>query len=369
MTLSIKNILTNVAVLFASVVAACLFLEFVVCKYVLIPAEYPLLNPSGPVLKFKANQKGTYRVKDEIKADFFINANGWNSGHETYLQKKEKKRIAVVGDSYISAFMVDYNNTIAEQLETETNDEYEAYRFGIDGAPLSHYLYMLRHEALQYKPDVVVFNLIHNDFDESYRRVQGVYTNAFMKLDLSNGVVNGEIEPKKFSTRWYSFIRQSNVWRYVAVRHQVRFQGLRNLILGNTHEKKKNIQYQANIDISTLKETVSDNEIATHYILEKARDLCISNNARLIVVMDGVRQQIYKSPQGPFNYSAGALRLNSMVAKVTRELDIPFIDLHPIFAECYAQYGEHFEFIHDKHWNAKGHAVAARAVARMLDIQ
>ena len=52
-----------------------------------------------------------YRIKNAIRANYKINANGWNSGYDRYEPKKTKGkyRIAVVGDSYVEAFQVDYN--------------------------------------------------------------------------------------------------------------------------------------------------------------------------------------------------------------------------------------------------------------------
>ena len=39
----------------------------------------------------------------------------------------------------------------------------------MDGAPLSQYPHVLRRDVPAFKPDVVLVQLIHNDFDESYR--------------------------------------------------------------------------------------------------------------------------------------------------------------------------------------------------------
>ncbi len=45
----------------------------------------------------------------------------------------------------------------------------EVLRFGMDGAPLSQYPHVLRRDVPAFKLDVVLVQLIHNDFDESYR--------------------------------------------------------------------------------------------------------------------------------------------------------------------------------------------------------
>ena len=60
----------------------------------------------------------------------------------------------------------------------------EVLRFGMDGAPLSQYLHMLRREVSAFKPDLVVVLLIHNDFDESYRFLKTRYASAFLKIGV-----------------------------------------------------------------------------------------------------------------------------------------------------------------------------------------
>ena len=55
----------------------------------------------------------------------------------------------------------------------------EVMRFGMDGAPLSQYLQMLRREVRAFKPDIVLVQLIHNDFDETYRFLKTRYASSF----------------------------------------------------------------------------------------------------------------------------------------------------------------------------------------------
>ena len=165
---------------------------------------------------------------------------------------------------HISAFQVAYNRSIAEQLESKLgNRRFQVYRFGIDGAPLSQYLHMLRHEVLQYNPDLVIVNLVHNDFDESYSFKPGVYTSAFMKLKLENDIVANELNPIPYEMPWYNWIRESATWRYLAYRQQIRFKALRNIILG---KNKNHRNYQANIDASMVEKKAKNNQIITDYI-------------------------------------------------------------------------------------------------------
>ena len=163
----LRNLLLSAIVL----ISVLCFLELVMFRYVLLPSDLPRLagNDTG-VLKFLPNQTGTYRIRDEIDAPFRVNANGWNSDHGAYKTEKDttSPRICIVGDSYIEALQVQYDSSIAERLEDYLGGAVDSvYRFGLSGAPLSQYLYMIEEEVLAFQPQYVVVNLVPNDFLES----------------------------------------------------------------------------------------------------------------------------------------------------------------------------------------------------------
>ena len=93
---------------------------------------------------------------------------------------------------------------MAEQLDNKLINS-EVYRFAISGAPLSQYLHILRHEVLKYSPDLVVINLVHNDFEQSYLKHIGIYTSSFLKLKIADGKVVGEYNPVKYEKRWFKY--------------------------------------------------------------------------------------------------------------------------------------------------------------------
>ena len=96
---SSKNILFKLFVAFGSLVFTILFSEFFVFRFVFLPSDFPENEFTGGVIKYKPFQKGVYRIKNAIRANYKINANGWNSGYDRYEPKKTqgKYRIAVVG--------------------------------------------------------------------------------------------------------------------------------------------------------------------------------------------------------------------------------------------------------------------------------
>ncbi len=65
-------------------------------------------------------------------------------------------RVAVVGDSYVHGAFVDTADGFPEVLEATLKSpaahDAEVYRFGMDGAPLSQYLQVIRSEAFDTSP-------------------------------------------------------------------------------------------------------------------------------------------------------------------------------------------------------------------------
>ena len=187
-----KNHAIGICLVLASIASLLLVLEFVVFRFLLVASDLPYLSENrGGILKYEANQMGIYRLQNEISAPYRVNADGWNSGHSDYEYKKDsgKRRICIIGDSYVEALQVSHDSSFAELLEkqlTDYGEPAEIYRFGISGAPFSHYLYMLENEVIQYSPDIVIINLVHNDFGESIKQALGSYTSSFSRVSKTS---------------------------------------------------------------------------------------------------------------------------------------------------------------------------------------
>jgi DNA polymerase III epsilon subunit-like protein len=344
-----------------------ILLEFFVFRFVLVASDFPKLDFVDGVLKYEPEQDGIYRVKNEVKGKFKINESGWNSKYDQYEINRSgsKLRVAVIGDSYVEALHVNYDESLAEQIELAFDSgRLEAYRFAVSGAPLSQYLHILRKETLKYSPDLVVIIVVHNDFDESYLSTPGVYTRSFLKIRIVNGAVEGEVSPVEYERPWYAFIRNSATWRYLAYRQQIRFSSLRNLFFRK--QKQERHTYQANIEVSGLDTKMARNQLVTEYIFKEMRELCKRNNAQLLIVMDGERDGIYKSVDHVSAKPRSPLRLNRMAKSVAEEYHIDFIDLQPVFQKDFTINRKSFDFSCDSHWNTYGHKVVANTIAGFI---
>ena len=363
-----KKLIANLSLSLFSLFLFFLFLEFIVFRFIFLAPDLAAPDYVDGVIRYKAGQVGTYRVKNEIESEFRINANGWNSKYKRYEVNKspEKYRIAIIGDSYIAGYQVDYQKSVAEQLESKLGDSTEVYRFGIDGAPLSQYLEMLRKEVLKFSPDMLIVNVVHNDFNESYSTVGGVVRSSFMKLKIENGKVTQEIAPQKYQAPWYSWIREeSATWKYLAYRQQIRFDILRNLILG----KNNNIAYRANIDVNRLEKDHKNNVLITNYVFKQIKEICDSKGIELIILMDADNEGIYEKDKLGKISDESIIGLNKIATDAANKQGIHFIDLQELFEKEYSIKKKNFSFINDGHWNEYVHDLVADILKNYIETE
>lgn len=366
--LKVKNIFLNLFLAVFSILFFFIILEVFVFRFILIAPDMPKLDFVNGIVKYKPGQTGIYRIRNEIEAEFRINKNGWNSAYGEYSPDKSgsRYRIAVVGDSYIEGMEVDYDESMAEKLESRLGSEsFEVYRFGISGAPLSQYLHMIREEVMQYNPDMIIVVAVHNDFLESYKYLRGSYASNFMKLKIDGESVS-ETAPVQFVRPWYTFIRDSATWRYLAYRQKVPYHYLKNMLLGN---KVGYNDYQANISLSEMNENRLMNGIAAEYVLNEIKGICAESGTDLLVVMNGVMDVVYNIIDKDESSKNGALTLNAMVNDIAVKNGIEFIDMETLFEKDFRDNGKRFTFINDGHWNEYGHGFVADAVYRYIQEQ
>jgi lysophospholipase L1-like esterase len=360
------NLIANLTLVVLSFVCIVLISEFIIFRLFLPAADLPRNQFVDGIIKYVPNQKGIFRKFNDYATAYNINADGWNSRHARYIQTKSNKyRIAIIGDSYVEALMVDYHKSLAEQLEDKLGrDKFEVYRFGISGAPLSQYLQTLRKEVVKYSPDFVVIVLVHNDFDESYKFVPGRYTSSFLKIKVKDGKILGEIPPKEYKEGLAEYLVEgSAIFRYFVFNRGVNIDSIRRLVF---REPKYSKIYRANIDITNLDLKRLNNEKVTEYLMNQIKKVAIQQKFQLLFMMDGDRYDIYKGNNSANLYNKSVLRLNEMAKKIADADGIPFIDLQPIFQQDYQKNHIKFNYVHEFHWNEYGHQIAAEAIYKYL---
>ena len=363
-----KETAINFGLVLGSILVGLLFCEFILFRFVLAASDVPINAFVNGLVRYAPQQYGIWRVRNEIAAPYAINKQGWNSGVGDYsiTRKPGIMRVALIGDSMVEALQVAHNRSIGEGLSAKMSRDgraVEVYRFAISGAPMSQYLYMMECEITAYQPDWIVVILIHNDFDESFRFVQGRYTSSFLKLKLAGGKVVTEIPPVPWRPGAADWLRRTATARYMHYRWQVKIGAIRDLVLGPAQAASE--RDEANINVDAVLRRLPEVAVATDYMFTRMAAVARTSGTKLLLAMDGVRGAIYSDSE---NVSQ-ALILNRLSADLARKHDIPFVDLHQAFRADWSANRRRFDFDSDGHWNEHGHAVAADAVARVIGVQ
>jgi len=368
-----NRILQTVLLVVSTLIILTLVLELLVFRFLFLPAELPkLAQNSGGVLKFESQQRGTYRIQNEISAEFRINQSGWNSGHKSYDQRRsaETNLVAVIGDSYIEALQVGYDQSVAEVLERKLIEEgrdIRVYRFGLSGSPLSQYLYILENEVLKYYPELVVINLVHNDFLESLGKLEGSYTDSFATFRFLSNTSLEEIPPQPYVRNVVWYIKQSAIFRYFYVRKQAVPNRIKNNILRFFNKKKSRFQSQYSANVT---DSVSyDNRVnrIIDYSFNRIKNLSESKNFEVLVLIDGDRDATVTALTAGSKVQSPALVINRKVVESARLHNLPVIDLQPIVESDYISNMRRFNFRSDGHWNEYMHSLVANEIRKWIN--
>lgn len=365
----VKHWLGNIGLAVGSLAMGLLVLEHVVFRFVLPPDDLlPNVTVNG-VVRYQPGTRATFRHPDGSETHVAINANGWNSTKPVYEPAKVpgRLRVAVVGDSYVHGAFIDTEQGFPETIEASLRAagiDAEVYRFGMDGAPLSQYLHMLRREVLAFKPDVVLVPLIHNDFDESYRFLKTRYASSFLKLDQAPDGRIVEVPPADFKPGLADRLREFRTFRYLYYKTNLYLHAKRLIsryFWGGDEDWSPEFVSSA-VDIRKIADH-DKNRLFARYVLAEMKALSAQHGFKLAFAMDGVREAVYqRRPAADFEVG----KLNALAAGLTRELDLPFLDLQDTFARDFTAYGQRFEYSFDWHWNARTNRLAGEVLARFL---
>jgi len=357
-----KNLLSNSFLVFLSLGVSFLFIEELILKYILPTTDVPRVSHSKKMTRYKPNQKGVFRLANEYSAPFSINRNGWNSHHEEYsINKNQKLRIAIVGDSYVAALEPGYKFAIPYLIEKSLGSNIaEVYAFGIGGAHLAQYLHMYKEEVTKFNPDIVIFLVIHNDFAPSYRNdltASGRYGGTFLTFSLLPDHSVKTVPTKPYDKRWDLLLDFRSIrFSFYQYKLRTKINYIKNLAL------KK--QYKMNVDTVSLENSFNDDKVIAKYVVEEIASIAKRRNTKLVFAMNGDTQSIYeKIPSNDLNT---ALRLNKMMEEVVIKSGGKFIDLHKTFENDFNSHNKKFEFKTDGHWNPYGQKIAAEPILKII---
>lgn len=349
----IKKITRVLSYLIFLFVFVAIMLEII---FIMLPTSDSLMTQSvtneDPIIRFSKNREVTKQIGFNFSHVNKKKINNYGYATDKIFQEKALKTkpiITVIGDSYVEAFQVKNSDTFHAILDDNFNN-YDVYPIGYSGSPLSQYLAFANYASDNFDPELYIFLIIGNDFDESFESVKK--KPGFHYFDDEGGLKLVNYEPSIIKL----LLRKSAFFRYLHLDLKLTAQLRRifHLNFKNPDTKKHHGNDYLNIG-----------RIAIEKFLQNIEG--ISSMAKVIILLDGDREAIYsgldeRDRNKPVNILFGELGGN---AKNLENVDV--IDLHEYFKNDYTKNREKFNYNYDYHWNEHGHSIVAQVLSEKIN--
>lgn len=363
----IKRILKNILLVTLPVLILLLIALEIAFRYIIPASTSPLVyydeNDSISKLDNRNRSDGLFTAGNlaQLRVKWHINSDGFRSD-EDYSTQHKKPLIAVIGDSFVEALQVNMKDTMASKLKEKLHSHYEVYSFGINGAPLSQYLQISRYVNRLFNPDILVFNIVHNDFDESLCSM--ILMSGFMCLEETGNGFTETIKPamssinktlfKKFFFEHSALLRY--LWVNLSLKRSISSLSIYNKIFTGRTGKF----FNANVDVQRLADLRSKLYKVTGYLMDKIKEE--NPHRKVFFIMDAPRADIYAGTLP----NSSVLWLNSLFMETCMARGFHCVDLTGEFLRGYKAKRLHYESPYDWHWNEHGHESAAEALVNEM---
>ncbi len=302
-----------------------------------------------------------------------VNNDGWISAVDyTPGAGRDRFLVALLGDSYIEAFLTDANDHVDTYLAERLGGGAEAYAFAMSAWYLEQYVAAARYVSAVYEPDVLVVFLGDDDVAQSVRDSGPAYADMWQIMSTCRGF--SEIPPSDLSSlgRLKSALKLSATASYLLYNAKIRLPGEAEAKPEETGDPAP-----AGADAGTAgggTEAAGGRASGTGMsgadagLLEAARFMVgtlRSDNpgTPIVFVARGDRYlPVDLVAQTPLDSDAAMVR--EACAGVP---DCYFLDLRPAFSLDWAANHQTFESADGAHWNAYANRLVARAVATFLE--
>jgi hypothetical protein len=228
---------------------------------------------------------------------------------------------------------------------------------------LATYLNMARYVDREFDPDIIVFNTIANDFEESL--CNRCIIPGGLCLRVSDDTVTESVkEPRLARMKIKQLYAYSAFARYLRLNLKLGHGIARIFDIGWNYGPEtaadKHPQYVSNINILGARSRRAKIEAVVEYVVATARREMPSKTLLFMIDLD--RNAAYsKEPQ------KSRLRwMSQSLEAACKKHGAYFLDLSGPFLTAYLRTGRRYEFPDNCHWNEHGHETAALALVDYL---
>jgi hypothetical protein len=318
-------------------------------------AGFTTVSAEDPVLRLEANRCSSRSLGPRLAlpTEVCVNNAGFRNDVD-YELDASTPLLALVGDSYMIASTVAFEETMAGRLGAATEGRGRCYSFGVRGAAFPQYLVWAESARERYRPDGFVFLVIANDFRGSLRPAPG-YHHFERREDGTAELVRVDSR----HSRLQGLVRRSALASYLAINCD-----WRSLLRRSDPGVPPIRRFVGNIRADLPEDRLEEYRWVFTSFLDRLPEATGVGSDRIALVVDGMRPHMYDPADLAFAETSAWARLRAMVHELATSRGIEVIDLHPLFVGGFAADGVRFEHDVDNHWSGVGHGVAARATER-----
>ncbi|MEM6781477.1 MAG: hypothetical protein AAF569_06400 [Pseudomonadota bacterium] len=329
-----------------------------------LPVAEPLFSQAvtqeQPIARFMPDRTITWSNdwQFSIVNERHINNDGFMND-QNYSANDNKPLMAVIGDSYIEAVMVPYEETLYGRLAGVVGDQKRVYSFGASGAPLSQYLIWARYAKQTYKPSMMVFTIVGNDFDESLP--QYAVSQTFHHFaENENGVLEARLLEEYIPSKLRSVIAHSALARYLFFNLKVS-QSYNRFKQKLSRQNNAETLYINNVEAFTSEEKLNDSYRAISAFFDLLPSYSGLDPKDIVLAIDAPRRFIYSPDMKPEEKSYFE-KTREFFIREGRQKGFTVIDMLPAFSRHYSENSQKFENETDWHWNGLGHDVVHQEI-------
>lgn len=306
------------------------------------------VNQENPILHLSPSRTFTWSKgwKFSLVNEVRVNNEGFVN-NEDYHVVENMPLLTIVGDSYVEAMMVPFEDTFMARLAKTWQHKLNVYTAGISGAPVSQYLKFVEYFRKKFKSRYFIINIVGNDFDESMLTTASMPGHHYYDESFNLVRLDFNLSPLK------KILRHSALFRYVVLNLQV--SELPRYLFKQT-------QYVGNVLSNVSAERLDrSRQVIMNFLDDIPRYSGVSPD-NVLLVMDGCRPHLYDpNALEDVNESFFTIMRNFFLEQAEMR-GYPVLDLQPIFIENYEKFKKPFEYKTDAHWNSHAHEVVAQAI-------
>jgi hypothetical protein len=310
-----------------------------------------------------------------------INSRGLRDKEREYAPAPGAFRVLAVGDSFVEAFMVPFEDTVAQRLEASLSGSpcpVEVINGGTSGYSTDQEYLFYREEGVRYAPKVVVLFFYYNDVLYNAMDMNIHIPKPLLSFETGRPVVVNLPVPRQTPPAAQKpqtmKVRGSAALEWLAERLEVSAPRAYNAIARTgiwQPTRRLPVSPEFRVYRSKLPGEIKDAWDMTGSILTALDREALGHGARLLVAYIPSRMEVndadweltrirYGLKEGKWDRGKVVKRLG----QICKAEKIPLLDLSPALRRA----GDAF-YETDSHWNARGQLAAAQEIAGFLKSQ